>query len=371
MPAFVGAGRCSCCSGARFGEPAAERLVRLHHSVHGWTERRDLRRRRCTTSRSSCSNLSAALANIDCVDGGGGAEPGELGLRLFRRVVFPLALPGYVAGAALVFIKVFDDLGTPLVLNVTNMLAPQAYLRITSVGVEDPIGYVICVVMLVLFSHRRAGRLRVAREAPRLRDRLAGPRRCRSGRLTPWQRVLAYGWSRSCSLLVLSPHLGLVLLSLAKVWSFSRRCPTQYTLQHYATGVHRRAAMIVQHVPLLRPGRAASMWCSVPRSPTSCFAPRCPAAMARLPARRGALAMPGLVLGDRLPARLPRRGAPLRDGRTHGELAHLRGRLCGAPPAVRAALVHGGALAGAPLARGSRAESAAPTSRAHRARSSR
>jgi iron(III) transport system permease protein len=54
-----------------------------------------------------------------------------------------------VAGAALVFVKVFDDLGTPLVLGVTNLLAPQAYLRITSGGLEDPLGYVISVIMIV------------------------------------------------------------------------------------------------------------------------------------------------------------------------------------------------------------------------------
>jgi iron(III) transport system permease protein len=30
----------------------------------------------------------------------------------------------------------------------TNMLAPQAYLRITSVGMEDPLGYVISVIMI-------------------------------------------------------------------------------------------------------------------------------------------------------------------------------------------------------------------------------
>ncbi len=48
------------------------------------------------------------------------------------------------------FVKVFDDLGTPLVMGVTNMLAPQAYLRITSIGIEDPLGYVISVIMIVL-----------------------------------------------------------------------------------------------------------------------------------------------------------------------------------------------------------------------------
>jgi len=65
-----------------------------------------------------------------------------------QQFIFPLALPGYVAGAALVFVKVFDDLATPLLLNVSNMLAPQAYLKITSVGLADPMGYVISVIMV-------------------------------------------------------------------------------------------------------------------------------------------------------------------------------------------------------------------------------
>ncbi len=64
-----------------------------------------------------------------------------------------------MAGASLVFVKVFDDLGTPLVMGQTNLLAPQAYLRITQVGLEDPLGYVISVIMIV-FSHRREWRCR-------------------------------------------------------------------------------------------------------------------------------------------------------------------------------------------------------------------
>ena len=96
-------------------------------------------------------NLVVSLRNIDGAMEESAQNLGASGWRLFRRIVFPLALPGYVAGASLVFVKVFDDLGTPLVLGTTNMLAPQAYLRITSVGIEDPIGYVISVVM-VTFS---------------------------------------------------------------------------------------------------------------------------------------------------------------------------------------------------------------------------
>ena len=95
-------------------------------------------------------NLVVALRNIDGAMEEAAFNLGSRGFRLFRRVIFPLALPGYVAGTSLVFVKVFDDLGTPLVLGTTNMLAPQAYLRITQVGLEDPLGYVISVIMICL-----------------------------------------------------------------------------------------------------------------------------------------------------------------------------------------------------------------------------
>ncbi|MDX9862486.1 MAG: ABC transporter permease subunit, partial [Rhodospirillales bacterium] len=91
-------------------------------------------------------NLSAALHNIDRAMEESAQNLGCSGLRLYRRIVLPLAMPGYMAGASLVFLKVFDDLGTPLLLNVNNMLAPQAYLRIASIGIKDPMGYVISVI---------------------------------------------------------------------------------------------------------------------------------------------------------------------------------------------------------------------------------
>ncbi len=187
-------------------------------------------------------NLSAALANIDVSMEEAAQNLGSSGWRLFRKVVFPLALPGYIAGASLVFVKVFDDLGTPLVLNVTNMLAPQAYLRVTSIGLEDPIGYVICV-LLVLFSVVAMGGswwfVNRRDFAVQTRGGAAAPRR----RLTPLQSVLAWGWIGAMLLLVLSPHLGLLLLSLFKVWSFSI-LPEQFTWAHYQTVAHDASRMI-------------------------------------------------------------------------------------------------------------------------------
>ena len=178
-------------------------------------------------------NLSVALSNIDSAMEESAQNLGAHGFRLLRRIVLPLAMPGFVAGASLVFIKVFDDLGTPLVLNVTNMLAPQAYLRITSVGLEDPIGYVISVFMVTfsLLALWLSQRVMKGKEYATTQKGGVGLAR---RKLSVQQSVLAYGWIALVMLLVLSPHLGILLLSLAKVWSFSP-LPDAYTLDHYRT----------------------------------------------------------------------------------------------------------------------------------------
>ena len=178
-------------------------------------------------------NLIVALRNIDSAMEEAALNLGCRGWRLFRRVVFPLALPGYLAGAALVFVKVFDDLGTPLVLGQTNMLAPQAYLRITQVGLEDPMGYVISV-MMIAFS---IGALWLSVRVMQGKDYTTvqkGAGGLARRRLSRWESLLAYGGIVLVLLVVLSPHLGLTILSIAQVWSFAP-LPDAYTLAHYGT----------------------------------------------------------------------------------------------------------------------------------------
>lgn len=177
-------------------------------------------------------NLTASLRNIDRAMEEAAQNLGCSGFRLFRRVVFPLAMPGYIAGASLVFIKVFDDLATPLLLNVKDMLAPQAYLRITSIGLNDPMGYVISVVLIV-FSVLS---LWVASLTTRGQD-YATVQRGGGGlskrEMTQSDKIIAYVVIALILALVLAPHIGLALLSLATIWSYSV-LPDAYTLQHYA-----------------------------------------------------------------------------------------------------------------------------------------
>lgn len=178
-------------------------------------------------------NLTVALRNIDGAMEEAALNLGCTGWRLFWRVIFPLGMPGFIAGASLVFVKVFDDLGTPLVLGQTNMLAPQAYLRITQVGLEDPMGYVIAVIMIVfsITAMIMSARVLVGKDYSTIQKGGASIAR---RELTPWGALAAYGWIFLVLLVVLSPHIGVLLLSFAEVWSFAP-LPDAYTLAHYET----------------------------------------------------------------------------------------------------------------------------------------
>ena len=176
-------------------------------------------------------NLSAALNNIDRSMEESAQNLGASGLRLFRRIVFPLAMPGYVAGASLVFLKVFDDLGTPLLLNVNDMLAPQAYLRITSIGIADPMGYVISVILVILSLLALWTSFLALRNKDYAMLQKGGGGLMKRD-LRPWEKAACYGVVVFILLLVLSPHFGLMLLSFGTVWSFSV-LPDGFTAAHY------------------------------------------------------------------------------------------------------------------------------------------
>jgi iron(III) transport system permease protein len=200
-------------------------------------------------------NLSAALANIDRSMEESALSLGSNGMRLFRRIVFPLSMPGYVAGASIVFIKVFDDLGTPLLLNVNNMLAPQAYLRISSVGISDPMGYVISVI-LVIFSLFAMWVAFLALRGKDYATTQKGGGGLMKRDMKPAEKFGAYAIVLFILIVVLSPHLALGLLSFGTIWSYSV-LPDAYTLEHYAE-VFSSAGDFIKNT-LLYAGMAATI----------------------------------------------------------------------------------------------------------------
>ncbi|MGH7766340.1 MAG: ABC transporter permease, partial [Candidatus Binatia bacterium] len=175
-------------------------------------------------------NTAVSLANIDASLEEMAQSMGCHGARLFRRVTLPLMLPGFIAGSLLTFIRAIDDLGTPLMLNYKNLLAPQAYLRITTVGIDDVDGYVICVVLVVL----SLASLLAARKYLSLAEYATVQGGTGASRPIHGKKLFFVLLLSALAVTIgLLPHIGIFLLSLSKVWSFSV-LPTRFTLDNYA-----------------------------------------------------------------------------------------------------------------------------------------
>ena len=94
-------------------------------------------------------NVSAAMANIDPALREAAQNLGAGGWRLFRTVTLPLILPGYFAGAIIVFIWAFTDLGTPLIFGFSRVVPVQIFDAVNEVN-TNPMGYTLVVFVLVL-----------------------------------------------------------------------------------------------------------------------------------------------------------------------------------------------------------------------------
>jgi iron(III) transport system permease protein len=175
-------------------------------------------------------NLAAALANVDPSLEEAARNMGANSFKLFRTVTFPLMLPGYFAGAIIVFIWAFTDLGTPLVFEYREVVAVQIFNMVTDLH-QNPMGYafVVAVIALTLFFFYLSKRILGGGSYEMLgRGHVASAARPASASMT----VLAYGVVLSISALALIPHLGVLLTSMTGRW-FLSVLPSEYTLKFY------------------------------------------------------------------------------------------------------------------------------------------
>ena len=175
-------------------------------------------------------NLAAALANVDPTLEEAAKNMGASGFKLFRTVTFPLMLPGYFAGAIIVFIWAFTDLGTPLVFEYRELISVQIFNMVTDLH-QNPMGYafVVAVIVLTLFFFYLSKRLLGGKSYEMMgRGHVASAVRPASVSLT----VLIYTVVLSISALALIPHLGVVLTSVAGRW-FLSVLPSEFTIRFY------------------------------------------------------------------------------------------------------------------------------------------
>jgi iron(III) transport system permease protein len=176
-------------------------------------------------------NVSAAMANVDPALREAAQNMGAGGWRLFRTITLPLILPGYFAGAVIVFIWSFTDLGTPLIFGFSRVVPVQIFDSIADLN-TNPMGYALVVFVLVLtmvlflvskklFASQRYEMMS--------RGHTSG------GSIQASRRQTLALWLVFSSVigLALLPHAAVIVQSLSDRWFFTV-LPSDWTLGHFA-----------------------------------------------------------------------------------------------------------------------------------------
>lgn len=177
-------------------------------------------------------NLSAALANIDPSMHEAAENLGCHGMRKFLRITLPLMLPGLFAGATLVFIAAFTELGAPLIMNYNRCAAVQIYDEIKDIG-NSPFPYALVSVVLGISVLIYTGmRLWIGRGGSAMLSKSSGAYQARRLHGLPALAVaLPFVLTTA---LALAPHLGVLLTSLSAPGTWYRSVlPDVFTLEHY------------------------------------------------------------------------------------------------------------------------------------------
>jgi iron(III) transport system permease protein len=150
--------------------------------------------------------------------------------QVLRRVVIPLSTPGWFAGASLVFIASFTDLGTPLIFDYRGVIPVQIYNMLSDLN-ENPVGYsfvvVTCLLSIVLFFLSRSALAEGS---------YAGSARTRQGRLISNgggpRAFLLTATVVTYAVLACVPQISVVIIASAKTW-FLTVLPSEWTFEHF------------------------------------------------------------------------------------------------------------------------------------------
>jgi iron(III) transport system permease protein len=176
-------------------------------------------------------NIAAALSNLDPAMEQAAENLGCPPWKRFFRITLPLAMPGVFAGASIVFIWAFTELGVPLVFDFSRTASVQIFDGLK--GLErNPIPFALTAILLIVatlvftLSKFVIGRSPLG-TAPRPKGRAD------ARRLSGWKSAACAALFLGVFMLAAIPHLGVLLLSLAGRW-YGTVIPDAFTLRHYS-----------------------------------------------------------------------------------------------------------------------------------------
>ena len=192
-------------------------------------------------------NLTAALANVDPSLEEAASTLGDSGIGRFRRVTFPLMLPGVFAGCSIVFVWAFTDLGTPLVFQFQQVVSKRIFDQAMSV---NPQGSALVIVVLLITAALFVLGRRLAKRRP-VTSATKGSVVAAPVKAGPWERRLAWALFGGVAFVALLPHLGVMLEAFSNRW-FMSVMPEEYTLANVTNALsHPIATASVRNSLLL------------------------------------------------------------------------------------------------------------------------
>lgn len=178
-------------------------------------------------------NIVAALANVDPSLEEAAENLGASRFQVFRQITLPLMMPGYFAGAILVFIWAFTDLGTPLIFDYRDVISVRIFNQVTEAN-TNPMGYALVVLIIVLTALAfYASKRWTGSKHYEMLGR--GHVTSREVDANWWMRTIIYLFIGGLTFMALLPHISVILISLtpdASQWRLSV-LPQSWTLAHY------------------------------------------------------------------------------------------------------------------------------------------
>jgi len=184
-------------------------------------------------------NTTAALANLDPALDEAAENLGAGWWRRFFKITLPLVRPGIFAGATIVFIWAFTELGTPLMFDFYNVTSVQIFYGLKQVETSaEPYALTLVLLATAVFMYV-LGKYFFGRAGHAMYSKAS-----RAGGEIELQGIA--GWAASGAflfvfLLAILPHLGVVLTSFTVPgqW-YNSILPTAWTTNHYREALTAR-----------------------------------------------------------------------------------------------------------------------------------
>lgn len=176
-------------------------------------------------------NLTAAISNIDPSLLESARNLGLSPWQVFRRVVLPLSLPGFVAGGSLVFIGAFTDLGTPLIFSYQEVVAQQIFTLANEQNSNPAAPALVAVVTLVVLVLFGVTRWALAKTGGSGGTGVKGASRGGDRILEGPQLGVCLAFHVFVIVLAVLPHLSVLLSGLAEHWVMTA-LPSSWTTEH-------------------------------------------------------------------------------------------------------------------------------------------